>query len=136
MDGDRIRQLVTVAGEPLDEIELDPETLTGLGGAANQLRHPVPLATMPKHLIQAVMAAEDHRFYEHHGVDARAVARAVWVNLRRGQVAQGGSTLTQQLVKNLVLTPEAHLGPEAARGGDRRRDRAALLQGRDPLRPI
>ena len=106
VDGDRIRQLVTVAGEPLDEIELEPETLTGLGGAANQLRHPVPLGSMPKILIQAVLAAEDHRFYEHRGVDVRAVARAVWVNLRRGQVAQGGSTLTQQLVKNLVLTPK------------------------------
>jgi penicillin-binding protein 1B len=110
VDGDRIRQLVTVAGEPLDEIELEPESLTGLGGAANQLRHPVPLASMPKHLVQAVMAAEDHRFYEHHGVDVRAVARAVWVNLRRGQVAQGGSTLTQQLVKNLVLTPKRTWG--------------------------
>jgi penicillin-binding protein 1B len=106
VDGDRIRQMVTVAGEPLDDIELEPETLTGLGGAANQLRHPVPLASIPKTLIQAVMAAEDHRFYEHRGVDVRAVARAVWVNLRRGQVAQGGSTLTQQLVKNLVLTPK------------------------------
>jgi 1A family penicillin-binding protein len=106
VDGDRIRQLITVAGEPLDEIELEPEPLTGVGGAANQLRHPVPLGSMPKQLIQAVLAAEDHRFYEHRGVDVRAVARAVWVNLRRGQVAQGGSTLTQQLVKNLVLTPK------------------------------
>jgi penicillin-binding protein 1B len=113
VDGDRIRQMVTVAGEPLDEIELEPEALTGLGGAANQLRHPVPLGSVPKHLIQAVMAAEDRRFYEHRGVDVRAVARAVWVNLRRGQVAQGGSTLTQQLVKNLVLTPKRTWGRKA-----------------------
>jgi penicillin-binding protein 1B len=113
VDGGRIRQLITVAGEPLDEIELEPETLTGLGGAANQLRHPVPLATVPKHLVQAVMAAEDHRFFEHHGVDVRAVARAVWVNLRRGELAQGGSTLTQQLVKNLVLTPKRTWGRKA-----------------------
>jgi penicillin-binding protein 1B len=113
VDGDRIRQMITVAGEPLDEIELEPEALTGLGGAANQLRHPVPLGSIPKHLIQAVMAAEDRRFYEHRGVDVRAVARAVWVNLRRGQVAQGGSTLTQQLVKNLVLTPKRTWGRKA-----------------------
>ena len=110
LEGARIRQLITTAGEPLDEIELEPETLTGLGGAANQLRHPVPLAAVPKHLVQAVMAAEDHRFFEHHGVDVRAVARAVWVNLRRGGVSQGGSTLTQQLVKNLVLTPKRTWG--------------------------
>jgi penicillin-binding protein 1B len=110
VDGSRIRQVSTGVGEPLEEIELEPETLTGLGGAANQLRHPVPLATVPQHLVQAVLAAEDHRFFEHHGVDARAVARAVWVNLRRGALAQGGSTLTQQLVKNLVLTPKRTWG--------------------------
>jgi penicillin-binding protein 1B len=106
VDGGRIRHLETAAGEPLEEIELEPETLTGLGGAANQLRDPVPLATVPRHLAQAVLAAEDHRFYDHAGVDLRAVGRAVWVNLRRGELAQGGSTLTQQLVKNLVLTPK------------------------------
>jgi penicillin-binding protein 1B len=110
VESGRIRQVTTVAGEPLQEAELEPETLTGLGGAANQLRHPVQLAAVPKHLIQAVLAAEDRRFFEHTGVDARAVARAVWVNLRRGEVAQGGSTLTQQLVKNLVLTPKRTWG--------------------------
>ncbi len=110
VDGSRIRQVSTGIGEPLEEIELEPETLTGLGGAANQLRHPVPLATVPQHLVQALLAAEDHRFFEHHGVDVRAVARAVRVNLRRGALAQGGSTLTQQLVKNLVLTPKRTWG--------------------------
>ena len=65
---------------------------------------------MPRHLVQAVLAAEDHRFYEHPGVDLRAVGRAVWVNLRRGELVQGGSTLTQQLVKNLVLTPKRTWG--------------------------
>jgi penicillin-binding protein 1B len=106
VDGGRIRQLATPAGELLEELELEPETLTGLGEGANQLRHPVPLATMPPHLVQAVLAAEDHRFHEHSGIDVRAVGRAVWVNLQRGEVVQGGSTLTQQLVKNLVLTPK------------------------------
>ena len=113
VDGDRIRELITVAGEPLEEIELEPETLIGLGGAGNRLRQPVPLTAVPKHLVQAVLAAEDHRFFEHDGVDARAVARALWVNLRRGEVAQGGSTLTQQLVKNLVLTPKRTWGRKA-----------------------
>ncbi len=110
VDAGRIRQVITVAGEPLEEVQLEPETLTGLGGAANQLRHPVPLAVVPKHLVQAVLAAEDHRFFEHRGVDLRAVARAVWVNLRSGGLTQGGSTLTQQLVKNLVLTPKRTWG--------------------------
>ena len=121
----------TAVGEPLEEVELEPETLTGLGGAANQLRHPVPLAAAPN-LVQAVLAAEDHRFFQHPGVDVRAVARAVWVNIRRGGLAQGGSTLTQQLVKNLVLTPKRTWGRKCARRA-RPRARAALLEGRDPL---
>ncbi len=57
-----------------------------------------------------MLAAEDHRFYEHLGVDLRAVGRALWVNVRRGELVQGGSTLTQQLVKNLVLTPKRTWG--------------------------
>lgn len=110
LDAGRIAALATPEGSPLEEVELEPELLTGLGDAANQLRHPLPLAAMPRHLVQAVLAAEDHRFYEHPGIDVRAVARALWVNLRRGEVAQGGSTLTQQLVKNLVLTPRRTWG--------------------------
>ena len=61
---------------------------------------------LPPHLIQAVVAIEDRRFFEHPGVDWRGVARAMAVNLRKGRLAQGGSTLTQQLAKNLFLTPE------------------------------
>ena len=110
LDGGRVRELTTRGGELLREIELEPEALTGLGEGANQLRHPVPLATFPQHLVQAVLAAEDHRFYEHHGVDLQAVGRALWVNVRRGELVQGGSTLTQQLVKNLVLTPKRTWG--------------------------
>ena len=61
---------------------------------------------LPPHLIQAVVAIEDRRFFEHPGVDGRGLLRAMAVNLRKGRFAQGGSTLTQQLAKNLFLTPE------------------------------
>ncbi len=61
---------------------------------------------LPPHLIQAVVAIEDRRFFEHAGVDGRGLLRAMAVNLREGRIAQGGSTLTQQLAKNLFLTPE------------------------------
>jgi len=61
---------------------------------------------LPAHLIQAVVAIEDRRFFEHPGVDGRGLLRAMAVNLRKGRIAQGGSTLTQQLAKNLFLTPE------------------------------
>jgi penicillin-binding protein 1A len=61
---------------------------------------------MPEHLIRAVLAIEDRRFYDHAGVDLRGVARAILVNLRRGGVEQGASTITQQLAKNMFLTPK------------------------------
>jgi penicillin-binding protein 1A len=64
---------------------------------------------LPKPLTQAVLAIEDRRFYEHGGVDPRGVLRAVYANLAAGRLAQGGSTLTQQLAKNLFLTPERSL---------------------------
>jgi penicillin-binding protein 1A len=61
---------------------------------------------LPPQLVQAVVAIEDRRFFEHPGVDVRGVLRAAVANLRAGGVVQGGSTLTQQLAKNLFLTPE------------------------------
>ncbi|CAH2408200.1 PBP1A family penicillin-binding protein [Mesorhizobium escarrei] len=57
----------------------------------------------PPHLIDAVLAIEDRRFYEHYGIDFRGVGRAIWRNLRAGEVVEGGSTITQQLIKILYL---------------------------------
>lgn len=69
----------------------------------------IDLRKLPPHVPGAVIAVEDRRFYDHHGVDPRALARAIVVNLRAGQVAQGGSTITQQVAKNLFLTPDRTL---------------------------
>ncbi|MFM8991036.1 MAG: transglycosylase domain-containing protein [Alphaproteobacteria bacterium] len=66
----------------------------------------VQLAEMPAHLPQALLATEDRRFYSHFGVDPVGLARAAVVNLRAGRVVQGGSTITQQLAKNVFLTHE------------------------------
>ena len=68
---------------------------------------------LPPHLIQAVLAVEDRRFFSHFGVDPIGLARAAWVNYRSGRTVQGGSTLTQQLAKNLFLTPERSLKRKA-----------------------
>ena len=68
---------------------------------------------MPESLIAAVLAVEDQRFERHHGIDWRRVAGAFWANLRARGIRQGGSTLTQQLVKNFFLTPERTLGRKA-----------------------
>ena len=61
---------------------------------------------LPPYLIEAVIATEDRRFYDHFGVDLWGVARAIFTNLWYGEIRQGGSTITQQLAKNLFLTPE------------------------------
>ncbi|MBT6512820.1 MAG: PBP1A family penicillin-binding protein [Rhodospirillaceae bacterium] len=61
---------------------------------------------LPHSLIQAVVATEDRRYFEHVGIDLRGIARAALANIRAGGVVQGGSTITQQVAKNLFLTPE------------------------------
>jgi penicillin-binding protein 1A len=69
----------------------------------------VPLAHIPRALRDAVLATEDHRFYQHWGIDPIGIGRAVWQNYRRGRVVEGGSTITQQLTKVLFLTPDKSL---------------------------
>ncbi len=69
-------------------------------------REVVPLERMPSHLIQAFVAGEDARFFQHKGLDYLAILRALFRNIFSGEVLQGGSTITQQVVKSLLLTPE------------------------------
>lgn len=67
---------------------------------------PVSLDELPPALPHAVIATEDRRFYDHFGLDPIGLARALWVNIRAGRIVQGGSTITQQVAKNLFLTPD------------------------------
>jgi penicillin-binding protein 1A len=73
----------------------------------------VPLDMLPAHVPAAVVATEDRRFYDHPGLDAQGILRAALANLRAGRLTQGGSTLTQQLAKNLFLSPERTLSRKA-----------------------
>jgi penicillin-binding protein 1A len=66
----------------------------------------VPVSTMPRQLIEAFVAAEDSKFYHHQGIDLGSIARAALKNIRAGGIVQGGSTITQQVAKSLLLTPE------------------------------
>ena len=77
----------------------DGTELTTRGKRFSSIR----LAALPVHLIDAVLAIEDRRFYSHFGVDPRSILRAAWTNLRSGRTVEGGSTITQQLAKNLFL---------------------------------
>jgi penicillin-binding protein 1A len=76
---------------------------------ADQNRTDRPLAEIPDSLRSAVIATEDARYYEHKGVDPIGIARALWVDIRTRSTAQGGSTITQQYVKNAFVTPEQTL---------------------------
>ncbi len=109
-----------VAGAVFSLPEWDPQKLAGSESTiiydknsrpasrvfAEENRTPVSLKDLPPYLPEAFIAAEDHRFYEHHGVDLEAIGRALIANLKGGFGAQGGSTITQQLVKNSFLTFE------------------------------
>ncbi len=93
--------------KPLYSMELEPELLTGIFEGDWQQRRLVPLNQIPPAFIDAILAAEDHRFYDHHGFDLIRTAKAGWIDLTSHHTRiQGGSTLTQQLMKNFFLTPE------------------------------
>jgi penicillin-binding protein 1B len=97
---------VTRDGRDIGAAALEPEILASAGDRPGEDHRPVRLRDVPFSLLQAVLAAEDHRFFDHPGVDLRGLLRAAWVNLRSGRVTQGGSTITQQLVKNRLLDPK------------------------------
>src|SRR5499427_5245887 len=77
-----------------------------IGELGSEKRTVVPYSSMPKMLVQVVVAAEDADYFKHGGVDYMGMARAFITNVLRGRKAQGGSTITQQVIKNLLLTPE------------------------------
>ena len=97
-----IEDLATHKPEQL--VELEPEVLGAIYHGNWERRRLVSLSEIPPAFIDAVLAAEDHRFYDHHGIDLIRTARAAWVDLTAHQVLQGGSTLTQQLMKNFFLS--------------------------------
>ena len=106
----RVVSIVSSAGVPLDAIHLEPEEIGRILGPRMESRRIVPLSAISPSLQQAVLAAEDARFYSHFGIDGIGVARALLKNLRERRFAQGGSTITQQLAKNFFLSPKKTIG--------------------------
>lgn len=90
-------------------VRLEPLLLGGIYPEQVEDRELVRLGDLPPLFVPALLAVEDRHYYSHHGISVRGILRAFWTNLRAGGVVQGGSTLTQQLVKNFYLTHERSL---------------------------
>jgi penicillin-binding protein 1B len=101
--------LAALAGSPLESrtaVEIEPALFAQFYGDQPLLREVVELGRVPTVCLNALIAIEDDGFLEHHGVSATGILRAAWANLRARGRRQGGSTLTQQLIKNYFLTNE------------------------------
>lgn len=105
----QVAALSRADGAALPVIRLEPLLIGGLYPAHQEDRILIRLAETPSYLIQALTTVEDRDFFEHHGVSLRSIGRAAWVNASSGRLQQGGSTLTQQLVKNFFLSNERSL---------------------------
>lgn len=108
--GPLIKQITDAhSGRMVSLYRLDPVLIGKIYPAHKQDRELLRMEQVPKGLINALLAAEDRHFYQHIGIDPIGILRALWTNLRAGAIRQGGSTLTQQLVKNFYLTRERTL---------------------------
>lgn len=94
-------------------LRLEPMVIGGIYPRQNEDRVLMQIKEAPPYLIDALLATEDRSFYRHHGISLRGIARALWVNVSDGGLQQGGSTLTQQLVKNFYLSSERTLSRKA-----------------------
>ena len=111
--GDAITELKYTDGRELPVFRLDPLLVGSVFPVHGEDRIVLSPTDVPPLLRAAIKLVEDRRFDEHHGVDPLGILRALWADLRAGHVVQGGSTLTQQLVKNYFLSDEQTMGRKA-----------------------
>lgn len=108
-DDRSIASLTDISGNPVVLARLDPLYMGQVHAGNAEDRVLFRLEELPEDLLLGLLLVEDDRFFEHFGVSLRGIARALWVNFRSGQTLQGGSTLTNQLVKNLYLNSDRTL---------------------------
>jgi penicillin-binding protein 1B len=132
--GSQIEEIRSLpGGREMGALLLQPEQIGAYYGPDREQRELIRLEEVPPHLVDAVLAVEDQRFATHPGIDLRRIGGAFLANLRAGSIRQGGSTLTQQLVKNFFLTPERTLRRKAQEAVmallvEARYDKRAILQ--------
>lgn len=97
----------------LEKLVVEPEILSSLGSRESRATELKRLEDFPPHLVEAITSIEDERFQYHFGVDPLAIGRAAVANFQSGKIVQGGSTITQQLAKNLFLTRERSIKRKA-----------------------
>ncbi|MEZ0154137.1 MAG: penicillin-binding protein 1B [Candidatus Reddybacter sp.] len=107
--GSQLLRLQTPQGESLALERLEPLRIGGIYPAHLEDRLPVRLEDLPPLLVESLIVVEDRDFYQHYGVSLRGIGRALINNLRPGSATQGGSTITQQLIKNLYLSQDRNL---------------------------
>ncbi len=112
-DYGKIRQLESESGRAISLMSLEPVRVGGIFTRQREERLLVSIRDVPSFVTDTLVAVEDRGFYDHHGISPRAIARAFWVNVKSGKVLQGGSTLTQQLVKNFYLSSDRTLWRKA-----------------------
>ncbi len=108
-DGAQILRMETAAGESTSLARLEPLRIGGIYAQSLEDRLPLPLEQVPPQLVAGLVQVEDRGFFEHPGVSLRGISRAALANFKAAAVVEGGSTLTQQLVKNFYLNSERTL---------------------------
>ncbi|MGV6807135.1 MAG: penicillin-binding protein 1B [bacterium] len=106
---DGVQRLQTARGGTLPLTRLEPLMIGGIYPTLSEDREVVRLNAIPHYLSLGLIAVEDRGFYQHHGISVRGISRAMMANIKQRRVAQGGSTITQQLVKNFYLSHEQTL---------------------------
>ncbi len=106
--GSKVEKIVATGNQQeLAAYELEPQLVTALfEGEQRSKRRLISFPDIPKHMVDAVLAIEDRRFFEHSGINFFRLAEAAWIDFRQGQKGQGASTVTMQIARGFFLTPE------------------------------
>lgn len=110
----RVSRIRSKGGEASNHILLEPELVTNVVQGEREKRRPVQYSDLPKFLVEALIATEDKRFFDHRGLDVLRVGKAAYIDVREGRKEQGASTITMQLARSFYLDQEKSWGRKFA----------------------